>query len=118
MVDLSVILHIRKPAGQKLQLISGNFLFFLGYAPHQLADRTVNRICCHEKTGNHGEGGTGRKGQKVKVGGVSSYMVSSRPSDVLNWEYYVYYDMNQGQFVGARLPVLPSTQPVRKFVKK
>ena len=51
----------------------------------------------------HGEGGTGRKGQKVKVGGVSSYMVSSRPSDVLNWEYYVYYDMNQGQFVGARL---------------
>ena len=39
----------------------------------------------------------------MKVGGVSSYMVSSRPSGVLNWEYYVYYDMNQGQFVGARL---------------
>lgn len=51
----------------------------------------------------HGEGGTEGKGRKVKVGGVSSYMVSSRPSGILNWEYYVYYDMNQGQFVGARL---------------
>lgn len=30
-------------------------------------------------------------------------MVSSRVSDVLGWEYYVFYDMKGGQFAGARL---------------
>ena len=30
-------------------------------------------------------------------------MISSRQSDVLGWEYYVCYDMNRGQFAGARL---------------
>ncbi|HBA48254.1 MAG TPA: hypothetical protein DCZ91_10755 [Lachnospiraceae bacterium] len=49
------------------------------------------------------EGLTEQKSCNVKIGGVSNYMVSSGQSAILNWEYYIYYDMEQGPFVGARL---------------
>ena len=45
---LPVILHIREPAGQKLQFVSGNLLL-PGHALHQPAHRSVYRISCHEK---------------------------------------------------------------------
>ncbi len=51
----------------------------------------------------HEKGTAGRKSRKLKIGGVSDFMISSRQSDVLGWEYYVCYDMNRGQFAGARL---------------
>lgn len=45
---------------------------------------------------------SGSRPQKLKWGG-SSYMVSSRTSNVLDWEYYVYYDMKGGQFIGGHM---------------
>lgn len=47
-------------------------------------------------------GGTEHRSRKVNVAG-KDYMVSSKGSDILDWEYYICYDMAQGQFVGARL---------------
>lgn len=35
--------------------------------------------------------------------GEQSYMVSSQISNVLGWEYYVYYDMDEGQFIGGAM---------------
>lgn len=49
------------------------------------------------------QGSPDRWSRKVKVGGVSDFMISSRQSGVLGWEYYVCYDMNRGQIPGARL---------------
>ncbi len=43
------------------------------------------------------------KSREVTIGGASNYMVSTGRSSVLGWEYYIYYDMNQGQFSGVRL---------------
>ncbi len=43
------------------------------------------------------------RSQKVKTGG-RNYMVSPQISDVLGWEYYVFYDMSEGRFIGDRMP--------------
>lgn len=48
---------------------------------------------------------SGRRPQKIKIGGVSSYMVSSRVSNILGWEYYVYSDMKEGRFAAGRLSI-------------
>lgn len=42
------------------------------------------------------------RSRRVRSGGVD-YMISSRRSDVLGWEYYICYDMDRGQFIGMRL---------------
>lgn len=47
----------------------------------------------------------GRKPQKIEIGGVSSYMVSSKASNVIGWEYYVYSDMKEGRFAAGRMSV-------------
>lgn len=40
--------------------------------------------------------------EKMEIGGVSTYMVSAKASDVMGWEYYVWYDMEEGPAVSMR----------------
>ncbi len=43
--------------------------------------------------------------EEIKVEGASTYLITSRTSDVLGWQYYVCYDLEKGQFAGRQYSV-------------
>ncbi len=44
------------------------------------------------------QGSAGGGAQKLSFGGGADYMIASRRSTVLGWNYYICYDVNKGQF--------------------
>ena len=67
--------------------------------PVYSTDERLTESCRELRDG----GSLAGRSRKVKLGGVSDYMISAGQSDVLGWEYYICYDMNRGQYAGAKL---------------